>query len=87
MSTKKKYLTNEDLTKFDDFIQNSLNKYSYVEPWDKLYTIIRVNHHNIISNKSTILDLVIYNKTFNKSDCFIQSNKKKSNCRNLNLFA
>ena len=77
MSTKKKYLTDEDLKKFDDFIQNSLNKYFYVDPWDKLYTITGADHHDIISDKSTIPDLVIYNKTFNKNDCFLQSNKKK----------
>ena len=36
MSKKTKYLKEEDLTKFDNFIQDSLNKYFYVDTWDKL---------------------------------------------------
>ena len=79
MSSKKKYLKDEDLERFDNFIQNSLNKYFYVDAWDKLYSITGSDHHDIISDKSTIPDLVIYNKTFNKNDCFLQSNKKKYN--------
>ena len=60
----------------DLFIQSSLDKYFYVEPWKKLYERTGKLHRDIISDKSTIPDLIIYNKTFNKSDCFIESNSK-----------
>ena len=60
----------------DIFIQNSLDKYFYVEPWKKLYERTGKLHRDIISDKSTIPDLIIYNKTFNKSDCYIGSNEK-----------
>ena len=73
MSTKKKILKKEDLLKFDNFIQDSLNKFFFVNPWDKLYLNTGKYHYDIISNKSTIPDLIIYNKTFNKNDCFYNS--------------
>ena len=60
----------------DSFIQNSLDKYFYVEPWKKLYDRTGKLHRDIISDKSTIPDLIIYNKTFNKSECFYESNGK-----------
>ena len=60
----------------DFFIQNSLDKYFYVEPWKKLYERTGKLHRDIISDKSTIPDLIIYNKTFNKSECFIGSKEK-----------
>ena len=41
-----------------------------------LYSITVKDSYDIISNKSTIPDLVIYNKPFNKNDCFFNSNKK-----------
>ena len=60
--------------KLDSFIQNCLDKYFYVEPWKKLYERTGSLHKDIISDKSTIPDLIIYNKTFNKSFCFFDSN-------------
>ena len=72
-----KYLSRNDLNKFDKFIQNSLYKYYFVKPWEQLYNITGENHSDIISDKSTIPDLVIFNKSFNKNDCFIQANKKR----------
>ena len=75
MSIKTKYLTEEDIKKFDNFIQETINKYFYVEPWDKLTSNTGKDSYDIISYKSTIPDLVIYNKTFNKSKCFLYSNK------------
>ena len=75
-SNEKKYIKEEILKKFDEFIQESLNKYFYVDAWDKLYSITGKDSYDIISNKSTIPDLVIYNKPFNKNDCFFNSNKK-----------
>ena len=60
----------------DLFIQNSLDKFFFVEPWTKLYERTGNIHRDIISDKSTIPDLIIYNKTFNKSECFFESNEK-----------
>jgi len=59
---------------FDLFIQKCLDKYFYVEPWKKLYERAGKLHKDIISDKPTIPDLIIYNKTFNKSFCFYSSN-------------
>ena len=75
-SNEKKYIKEDILKKFDEFIQESLNKYFYVDAWNKLYSITGKDSYDIISNKSTIPDLVIYNKPFNKNDCFFNSNKK-----------
>ena len=72
-----KYLSRNELNKFDKFIQNSLYKYYFVKPWEQLYNITGENHSDIISDKSTIPDLVIFNKSFNKNDCFILANKKR----------
>ena len=33
------------------------------------------NHYDIISDKSTIPDLIIYNKLLNKNVCFLQANR------------
>ena len=66
----------KNFKELDLFIQNSLNKFFFVEPWKKLYERTGNNHRDIISDKSTIPDLIIYNKTFNKSDCFFESNEK-----------
>ena len=63
------------LQKLDDFIQFSLNKYFYVDAWEKLYEVSGDNHYDIISDKSTIPDLIIYNKSFNKNKCFLHANK------------
>jgi hypothetical protein len=73
---EKKYTKFKKFKELDLFIQNSLDKYFYVEPWKKLYERTGKLHRDIISDKSTIPDLIIYNKTFNKSDCFIESKEK-----------
>jgi len=77
MSENLKYLKKEDLNKLDNFIQESLDKYYYVKAWDQLYNNTGKNHKDIISDKSTIPDLVIYNKGFNKLNCFYYPNMKK----------
>ena len=61
---------------FDLFIQRCLDKYFYVEPWKKLYERAGKLHKDIISDKPTIPDLIIYNKKFNKSLCFYSNNPK-----------
>ena len=75
MSTKDKNEKEETLKKLDEFIQYSLDKYFYVDPWEKLYSVSGKNHYDIISDKSTIPDLIIYNKSFNKNKCFLHTNK------------
>ena len=60
----------KDLTAFDKFIQSTLDKFTFVDPSEDLYKAVGVYSKYIISNKSTIPDLIIYNKTFNKNDCF-----------------
>ena len=54
----------------DKFIQNCLNKFQFVEPKKELYDICGEDNNSIISHKSTIPDLVIWNKSFNKNECF-----------------
>ena len=65
--------------KNDQNIQNFLNKYkNYVEsPEFKENT--GKYYDTIISHKSTIPDLVIYNKVFNKNECFTEANKNENN--------
>ena len=63
----------------DNFIQSSLNKFFFVDPWKELYDNVGEYSHYVISNKSTIPDLIIYNKTFNKNECFVGMNLNKIN--------
>ena len=77
MSKKLKYLKKEDLKSFDKFIQETLDKYIDVKPWEDLYKNTGDNHKDIISDKSTIPDLVIFNKRFNKLNCFYYENNKR----------
>lgn len=70
-------IKNVTLKKLDEFIQDSLNKFFFVEPWNELYDItkdvIREYNRDIISDKSSIPDLIHYNKTFNKNECFYKA--------------
>ena len=59
-----------DLNKLDEFIQSSLDKFKLVDPMRELYNATKNDANSIISHKSTIPDLVIWNKKFNKNDCF-----------------
>ena len=60
----------------DLFIQKSLDKFFFVDPWKKLYDRTGELHSDIINDKSTIPDLIIYNKTFNKLDCYFDCKAK-----------
>ena len=73
-------LTNTSLQKKNDKnIQHFLNKYKHYEE-NPEYVKNTGEHVNlIISHKSTIPDLVIYNKVFNKNECFYEANKKENN--------
>lgn len=69
----------KNFKQFDEFIQNSLNKFQLV---DKPETMTLENENDtifIISFKSSIPDLVIWNKTFNKNLCFLGSDTEKNN--------
>ena len=69
------YKSKLHFTKFrelDDFIQNSLDKYFFVEPWKKLYDNTSIFSKYIISNKSTIPDLIILIKLLIKMIVFME---------------
>ena len=60
----------KNFSKFDNFIQKCLDCYTIVDPLQEYYNITGKYSKYLISNKSNIPDLVIYNNTFNKNDCF-----------------
>ena len=75
---QKKYkISQKDLSNLDKFIQSCLDKFKFTEPKKELYDATGENKDLIISHKSTIPDLVIWNKSFNKSKCFHGSNLKR----------
>ena len=64
----------------DGFIQDCLNKYKPVEDPDPIMytnTTTEEEKNLIISRKSTIPDLVIWNKNFNKNECFFDADTEK----------
>ena len=67
----------KDLKNLDDFIQNCLNKFKFVDPHQSFYDRTGDDKDLIISHKSTIPDLVIWNKTFNKNLCFEDADTNK----------
>jgi len=74
MEQKHRFIPSEQL---DLFIQKSLDKFFFVDPWKKLYDRTGDLHKDIISDKSTIPDLIIYNKAFNKLDCYFNCKTKQ----------
>ena len=66
----KNKIQDKDLKNLDDFIQNCLNKFKFIDPLPSFYEKTGRDKDLIISHKSTIPDLVIWNKTFNKNECF-----------------
>ena len=75
----KRILTKKDLSKLDEFIQQCLNMFKFVDPKEEFYEATGKEKDLIISHKSTIPDLVIWNKIFNKNECFEEANTKKPN--------
>ena len=71
---EKKHLHN-----LDEFIQNCLNKFKFIEPLKSFYDMTGRDQDSIISHKSTIPDLVIWNKPFNKNECFEGANLEVNN--------
>ena len=76
---KRNIIQKEDLKNLDDFIQKCLDNFKFVEPKKELYESTGTDKDIIISHKSTIPDLVIWNKTFNKNNCFIGANTSVQN--------
>ena len=64
--------------KNDETIQNFLNNYKYYDEKKEFYENTGKDADIIISHKPTIPDLVIYNKTFNKNECFIESSNEEN---------
>ena len=68
--SEKNKITEKDLNNLDKFIQNCLDSFKFEDPKQELYEATGEDKNIIISHKSTIPDLVIWNKTFNKNNCF-----------------
>ena len=75
----KNKITSKHLAHLDNFIQQCLDKFKFIDPKQEFYDATGDEKDLIISHKSTIPDLVIWNKKFNKNDCFEESNSKKMN--------
>ena len=75
----KNKITNKHLTNLDNFIQQCLDKFKFIDPKSEFYEATGNEKDLIISHKSTIPDLVIWNKKFNKNECFEEGNTKKLN--------
>ena len=76
---KRNIIQKQDLKNLDDFIQKCLDIFRFVEPKKELYETTGIDKDLIISHKSTIPDLVIWNKTFIKNNCFIGANTSIQN--------
>ena len=77
INTNKNKITQKHLYNLDEFIQKCLDNFKFVEPKQELYDATGEDKNIIISHKSTIPDLVIWNKTFNKNNCFYDANNNK----------
>ena len=73
----KNKITEKHLNNLDEFIQKCLDNFKFIEPKQELYDATGADKNIIISHKSTIPDLVIWNKTFNKNNCFIGADNSK----------
>ena len=69
-NNKKNKITYSHLINLDKFIQNCLDKFKFIDPKTEFYDVTGEDKDLIISHKSTIPDLVIWNKKFNKNECF-----------------
>ena len=74
INMNKNKITEKHLNNLDEFIQKCLDNFKFVDPKKELYESTGEDKNLIISHKSTIPDLVIWNKTFNKNNCFIGAN-------------
>ena len=69
----------KDLNLFDSFIQTALDKYYFTQEIPKLDESGEKFHDYILNEESQIPDLIIYNKPFNKNDCYM-SKRKRTTC-------
>jgi hypothetical protein len=58
--------------KLDEFIQNSLDFFKYTDVPSDLSENTSIFSKHLLNTKPVIPDLVIYNTTFNKNDCFVE---------------
>ena len=73
-------LTNTPIqNKNDEWIQLLLNNYKYYDEKKEFDENTGDDVDLVISHKPIIPDLVIYNKTFNKNNCFLEGNTKERN--------
>ncbi len=77
VKNSKNKITNKHLTNLDNFIQQCLDKFKFIEPKQEFYDVTGNEKDLIISHKSTIPDLVIWNKKFDKNECFEEGNNSK----------
>jgi len=71
------------LTKLlDEFIKNSLKLFKYTDLPNTLSESTSIYCKHLINNNPVIPDLVIYNTTFNKNDCFVEG----IHCSEMNSF-
>ena len=79
-SINRNLLLNTELQKLnDESIQQILNQYKYYEEKKEFKESTGKDVDLVISHKPTIPDLVIYNKTFNKNNCFLEANTNEKN--------
>ena len=78
-NNSKNKITNKHLINLDNFIQQCLDKFKFIDPKQEFYDATGNEKDLIISHKSTIPDLVIWNKKFNKNECFEEGNTQKNN--------
>ena len=79
VKNSKNKITNKHLINLDNFIQQCLDKFKFIDPKQEFYDATGNEKDLIISHKSTIPDLVIWNKKFNKNECFEEGNTQKNN--------
>ena len=79
LKNQKNKITSKHLTNLDNFIQQCLDKFKFIDPKQEFYDATGDEKDLVISHKSTIPDLVIWNKKFNKNECFEEGNLKKQN--------
>ena len=77
LKNPKNEITSKHLRNLDNFIQQSLDKFKFIDPKKEFYDATGDEKDLVISHKSTIPDLVIWNKKFNKNECFEEGNTKK----------
>ena len=79
LKNPKNEITSKHLRNLDNIIQQSLDKFKFIDPKQEFYESTGEEKDLVISHKSTIPNLVIWNKKFNKNYCFEEGNTKEYN--------